>query len=155
MKKRPNPHRASKWGGVRPHGPRSCFYRARACAWVCLGPPSKRDRQAKRLWATRDHRPVANHSVHPDTKRDLCWPHGALHPKVALRPAKTIDSGSRSPGYFPLSESRGPEQNKRVFFTWLSAELVPKEEKRARGLNKASPQPQRRHPSCQARRLTP
>ena len=58
-----NPHRAAKWGCVRPHGPRSCFYRARACAWVYLGPPSNRGHQAKRLRATRDHRPVANNSA--------------------------------------------------------------------------------------------
>ena len=79
--------------------------------------------------------------MHPDTKRDPCWPHGALHPKVALRPAKTIDSGSRSPGYFPLSESRGSEQNKHVFFHWAVGRASNKR-------TKASSWPQQGQPSA-------
>ena len=48
-------------------------------------------------------------------KRDPCWLHGALHRRLTLRPAKNIDSGSGSPGDFPISESRTCKQNKCVF----------------------------------------
>ena len=59
-------------------------------------------------------------------KCDPCWSHGALHPRLALRPAKNIDSGPGSPGDFPISESRGPVHNRHVFSTEQSAELATK-----------------------------
>ena len=44
-------------------------------------------------------------------------PHGACTPRLTLRPAQRIDSGSGTPGDFPSSDSRTYEQNKDVFCT--------------------------------------
>ena len=42
-------------------------------------------------------------------------PHGACTPRLTLRPAQRINSGSGAPGDFSTSESRTLEQNKDVF----------------------------------------
>ena len=86
------------------------------------------------------------------TKREPCWLHGALHRRLTLRPSKNIDSGSGSPGDFPISESRTCEQNKCVFFTMQSQKKRPKH---YRHLKEANSQPQRRRLPYQARRLAP
>ena len=72
------------------------------------------------------------------TKCEPCWLHGALHRRLTLRPAKTIGSGSGSPGDFPISESRTCEQNKCVFFTGQSPNLT----------QKMRPTPQRGQPTA-------
>ena len=64
----------------------------------------------------------------------------------------------RVEGHQETSRQANPAHVSRTntfVFTGQSAELGTKEQKRARDLNKASPQPQRRHPPYQARRLTP
>ena len=144
-----NPHRAAKWGCVRPHGPRSCFYRARACAWVYLGPPSNRGHQAKRLRATRDHRPVANNSA---KKTGSATHAGHTGPCTPDSPCARLKTLIRVQGHLETSRQANPAHVSRTRSCFATASHQKEPQKDHHHLKEANPQPQRRHPPCQARR---